>query len=66
MAKTNKISFSQRFEKTVIEFQKKEKIKKSDLERRAAALYSHLYKEVTERFQKSPEPELGGETEIDL
>ena len=66
MAKTKQINFSQRFEKAVFEFQKRDKIKKGDIVKKAAALYNHLYKEVLEHFQKSSEPEFGGETEIDL
>jgi hypothetical protein len=66
MAKTKKINFSQRVEGAVEELQKKDKVKKSDLKRRAAALYTHLYKEVSVQFQKDSNPEPGGETELDL
>ena len=66
MAKMKQINFSQRVEKTIEDLQKKDKIKKSDLVRRAITLYSHLYKEVSEQVQKASEPTFGGETEIIL
>ena len=66
MAKMKQINFSQKIEKTIEEPQKKDKVKKSDLARRAATLYSHLYKEVSEQIQKASEPDFGGETEIIL
>ena len=66
MAKMKQINFSQRVEKTIEELQKKDKVKKSDLVRRADTIYSHLYKEVSEQIQKASEPDFGGETEIVL
>ncbi|UCB46731.1 MAG: hypothetical protein JSV25_04750 [Spirochaetota bacterium] len=66
MAKEKQIDFSQRVEKTIEDLKKKDNAKKSDLARRAATLYNHLYKEVSEQIQKASEPDFGGETEIVL
>jgi hypothetical protein len=66
MAKPKPIPFSQKVEKTIMDLKKKDKIKKSDLVRRAATLYSDLHKEISEQIQKASEPEFGGETEIVL
>jgi hypothetical protein len=66
MAKTKKSNFSQKVEGAVEELQKKDKVKKSDLQRKAAALYTYLYKEVSEQFQQDSNLEPGGETELDL